>query len=242
LDHTDIKELTCTVEMRIETQALYDIDRSLIYQGITPHESDCTVDAIEFKKLTNLVDHSDTLNQWASHLKARGIPPSEMAETILHQVASHMRYESGRTHVGTKASEAITLALGVCQDYAHIMLSLCRQSGLAARYVSGYLPGEGQSHAWVEVLIPLGDEQSATWVAYDPTHQRRCDERYIAVAIGRDYQDVAPTSGFYSGEADSKLESEVSVVVESQGPADRLLPRPSLKNPLNSSEIEAQQQ
>lgn len=75
-----------------------------------------------------------------------------------------------------------------------------------------------------------------------PTHQRRCDERYITVAIGRDYQDVAPTSGFYSGEAGSRLESEVSVIVESQGPADRLLPSPVLGGRDTSPDIEAEQQ
>ncbi|MFQ5588356.1 MAG: alpha-E domain-containing protein [Nitrospiria bacterium] len=242
LDHKDIKEMTCTVEMRIETQALYGIDQSLTYQGITPQESDCTVDAVEFKKLTDLVDHSEILDQWAAHLKKRGISSAEMAETILHQVGAHMRYESGQTHVGTKSSEAFKLGKGVCQDYAHIMLSLCRQAGLSARYVSGYLPGEGQSHAWVEVLLPVGPEQNPTWVAYDPTHQRRCDERYITVGIGRDYQDVAPTSGFYSGEAGSKLDAEVSVVIESQGPSDRLLPSPSLGERTTLRDIEAQQQ
>ncbi len=242
LDHANIKGMTCTIEMRVETQSFYGEDQSLIYQGISEQESDCTVDPVEFKRLTGLVDHSETIDQWASHLKERGIPSVEMAETILHQVGSHMQYESGQTHVGTRASEAFNLAKGVCQDYAHIMLSLCRLADLSARYVSGYLPGEGQMHAWVEVLLPVGPEQIPTWVAYDPTHIRRCDERYITVGIGRDYQDVAPTSGFYSGEAASKLESQVSVTVESQGPAEQLLPPPVIGGKIASVGAEAQQQ
>lgn len=241
LDHVNIKSMTCTIEMRVETEVLYGTDQSLIYQGITEQESDCTVDSVEFKRLTGLVDHSDTIDQWASHLKERGIDSVEMAETILHQVGSHMQYEAGQTHVGTRASEAFKLAKGVCQDYAHIMLSLCRLADLPARYVSGYLPGEGQMHAWVEVLLPVGPEQIPTWVAYDPTHIRRCDERYITVGIGRDYQDVAPTSGFYSGEAASKLESQVSVTVESQGPAEQLLPPPVIGENASPSGAEAQQ-
>jgi len=242
LDHVNIKEMTCTIEMRVETQVLYGVDGSLIYQGINVQDSECSVDSIEFTRLTALVDHSDTIDHWASHLKERGISSVEMAETILHQVGAHMQYESGLTHVGTRASEAFKLAKGVCQDYAHIMLSLCRLAGLSARYVSGYLPGEGQMHAWVEILLPVGPEQIPTWVAYDPTHIRRCDERYITVGIGRDYQDVAPTSGFYSGEAASTLESQVSVSVESQGSVEELLPPPVIGQGSSSSGAEAQQQ
>ncbi|MFQ5597872.1 MAG: alpha-E domain-containing protein [Nitrospiria bacterium] len=242
MDHTSIKKMGCTVEMRIETQALYRIDRSLVYLGITDQESDCTADPVEFKRLTRLADRSVSLAKWAEQLKARDIQASEMAETIMHQVGSHMRYELGQTHVGTSASEAFKLGRGVCQDYAHIMISLCRQAELSARYVSGYLPGEGQMHAWVEVLLPIGSEQVLTWIPYDPTHQRRCDERYITVAVGRDYQDVAPTSGFYSGEAASKLESEVSVIVEAQGPAEQFVRPPAVGGETSHAEAEIQQQ
>ncbi len=78
-------------------------------------------------------------------------------------------------------------------------------------------------HAWVEVLLPVGDQYSPLWVAYDPTNQRRCDERYVSVAVGRDYQDIAPTSGYYLGQAKSSLDVSVSVMVESHGPAEQWL-------------------
>ncbi len=78
-------------------------------------------------------------------------------------------------------------------------------------------------HAWVEVLLPVGDQDSPIWVAYDPTHQRRSDERYVTVAVGRDYQDIAPTSGYYLGQAKNSLDVNVSMAVESQGPAEQWL-------------------
>lgn len=222
LDHQHIeKEIICTVEMRIETQALYLTDQSLGLQGVSTHESDCTVEVPEFTRLTTLVDNSDALLQVAKRTKDRGMTLDEMAESFMYQVHAHMRYEPGRTTVGTPASQAFSQAAGVCQDYAHIMLSLCRQAGLPARYVSGYLPGEGQMHAWVEVYLPLGPQRISQWVAYDPTHQRRCDERYITVAVGRDYQDIAPTSGYYSGPARNYLTVAVSVIMESQGEGER---------------------
>ena len=78
------------------------------------------------------------------------------------------------------------------------MLALLRRMGLAALYVSGHLLGEGGTHAWVEVLLPDTDDpaRAAAW-ALDPTHGRHADLTYLTVAVGRDYGDVAPTSGSY---------------------------------------------
>ncbi len=72
-------------------------------------------------------------------------------------------------------------------------------------------------HAWIEVLLPTGSQGISLWVPYDPTHQRRCDERYLTVAIGRDYEDIAPTCGYYSGDATNSLDMSVSVTMENHG-------------------------
>lgn len=136
----------------------------------------------------------------------------------------------------------MALGSGVCQDYTHVMLAICRLAGLSARYVSGLLPGEGQMHTWVEVLFPGAALNSPTWVGYNPTHQRRCDERYITVAVGRDYQDIAPTSGYYEGEATNRLDMAVSVVLESHGHAERWLSGQGLAQPPVSMPDEQQQQ
>lgn len=224
MDHVRVeKEITCTVDMRVETQAGYLADGTLALQGTDPHETDCTVDPSEFTRLTRLVDRSDGLARLADRLRGGGGESGKLADAILHHVHAALRYEGGRTHVKTAASEAMALGSGVCQDYTHIMLAVCRLAGLSARYVSGMLPGEGQMHAWLEVLLPGSAERPPMWVGYDPTHQRRCDERYITVAVGRDYQDIAPTSGYYEGDATNRLDMAVSVTLESHGPADRWL-------------------
>lgn len=228
LDHAHVeKTISSLAQIRVETTAFYVTDGVLALQGVGLQDTDCTVEPAEFTRLTHLVDSSEALLGLAQHLRNRGAPPAELAESILNQVHAHMCYASGPTHVGTPASEAYGMASGVCQDYAHVMLAVCRQAGLPARYVSGYLPGEGQMHAWVEVLLPVAEQNEPLWVAYDPTHQRRCDERYVTVAIGRDYQDIAPTSGYYSGKAKNTLEVKVSVVMESQGPAEHWFPSPT---------------
>jgi transglutaminase-like putative cysteine protease len=122
------------------------------------------------------------------------------AETLCERVHESIDYEGGVTGIRTTAGEALSGGRGVCQDYAHIMLTTCRIAGLAARYVSGHLTGEGGSHAWVEVLRPHPNVRG-NWIAegWDPTHNRRTDADYLVVAVGRDYSDVAPLSGTYDG-------------------------------------------
>jgi transglutaminase-like putative cysteine protease len=121
-------------------------------------------------------------------------------EQICALVHRALAYEYGITDVHTTAADALSGGRGVCQDYAHLMLAACHVVGMPARYVSGHLLGEGGSHAWVEVL-GRPDSHSASWVAeaWDPTHGRRTDDRYITIATGRDYGDVAPMSGTFDG-------------------------------------------
>ncbi len=124
--------------------------------------------------------------------------PATLARRINDWVYSTLSYENGMTGIHTTAAQALALKRGVCQDYAHVMLTLCRLCRLPARYISGHLLGEGGTHAWVEVLLPAPDRPGqAIALALDPTHGCETDLHYITVAIGRDYYDVAPTSGTY---------------------------------------------
>ena len=118
-------------------------------------------------------------------------PPLDLAVTLMNRAAAHVAYSPGVTTVHTSAEEAWALRSGVCQDLAHVLIALCRHRGIPARYVSGHLVGEGASHAWMEV----GDPATGQVLALDPTHDRRTDLRYLTVAVGRDYTDVAPTHG-----------------------------------------------
>jgi transglutaminase-like putative cysteine protease len=116
-----------------------------------------------------------------------------------------MRFEAGATDVSTPASVALAGKRGVCQDFSHVMLALCRQMGIAARYVSGFIPGEGYMHAWIEALVSETADGDAHWVGFDPTHNRRADSQYLTVALGRDYADVSPVTGTFYGSAPGRL-------------------------------------
>ncbi|WP_035615740.1 transglutaminase family protein [Haloferula sp. BvORR071] len=140
-------------------------------------------------------------------------PVFEQAVAIMHWVHGNFRYETGSTSVSTKIEEAFALRRGVCQDFTHVMLGLCRSVGIPARYASGYLyngpldhlVGAQASHAWAEVFFP-----AVGWIGFDPTNQTLADERYIKIAVGRDYDDVAPIKGTYLGSGHCKM----SVLVE----------------------------
>jgi transglutaminase-like putative cysteine protease len=135
----------------------------------------------------------------AIHDAARSLGPVrdvlETADAISDLIRSSFEYAHGATSVRTTAAAAWQLRRGVCQDMAHVMIAMCASVGICARYVSGHLLGEGASHAWAEVFDPARQRV----VAIDPTHRRRTDLRYITTATGRDYFDVAPTSGTYTG-------------------------------------------
>jgi transglutaminase-like putative cysteine protease len=149
---------------------------------------------------------------------AGGHEPSEdawaTATTLMGRVRDSMTYERGTTNVHTRADEALADGRGVCQDFAHVLIGVCRAHSVPARYVSGYLfdaDGNGDddrtaSHAWVDVY-----EDGRGWLSLDPTHDTEQTDRYVRVGVGRDYADVPPTRGVYRGTADEEL--DVSVVI-----------------------------
>jgi transglutaminase-like putative cysteine protease len=132
---------------------------------------------------------------------------------ICRHVYRTFTYKPRSTGVTTLATDAIKLKAGVCQDFAHVALGMCRCSGIPARYVSGYFiksqrqdNEEEASHAWIEAFVP-----GFGWAPYDPTHDRAADERYIKAASGRDYADIRPVSGTYRGGKTRSLSVEVRV-------------------------------
>ncbi|MBK1825934.1 transglutaminase family protein [Haloferula rosea] len=154
---------------------------------------------------------------WRQALDLTSEVPSvfEKSHRIMDWIYTEFSYVAGATGVSTHLEEAFQIRRGVCQDFTHVMLGLCRAIGIPARYASGYLyngptddlVGAQASHAWPEVFLPgLG------WVGFDPTNGNLADERYIKVAVGKDYEDVAPIRGTYSGTG--QCEMTVTVEVE----------------------------
>jgi transglutaminase-like putative cysteine protease len=169
------------------------------------------LDSPRLLRPTRLTAADDALRALASELPGTGDTPLESAERICGLVHAAITYACGVTSVRTTAAEALAGGRGVCQDSAHVMLALCHLAGLPARYVSGHLLGQGGTHAWVEVVVPAA--RDAVAVAFDPCNGRRAGSGYVTVATGRDYADVAPTSGSYIGTSPSRLTTDRRVGV-----------------------------
>lgn len=161
---------------------------------------------------SSLTRPDEALSELARQLQAEHPSARELAYAINTRVYQELTYRHDVTSIRTTAAQAFALKQGVCQDYAHIMLALCHLCGLSARYVSGHLPGEGGTHAWVEVLLPqTTDPVQATVVPLDPTHGRMAGISYVTIASGSDYMDVAPTAGIYRAAYAGQLSSRKRV-------------------------------
>lgn len=131
-----------------------------------------------------------------------------------HAIHTGFTYDKIATGVQTTVDESIRLRAGVCQDYAHVLIGLCRINGIPARYVSGYIfsgqdgsvLGAEASHAWCEAYLPPHG-----WVAFDPTNDTLIGQRFVKVATGRDYRDVSPVRGVYKGASRSTMSVNVAM-------------------------------
>ena len=140
--------------------------------------------------------------------------PQAAVTAAAHWVHGELDYVAGTTGVHSSGLDALREGKGVCQDFAHLTLILLRGMGIPARYVSGYLHPQrkavigdtidGQSHAWVQAW-------TGGWWNYDPTNDAEINEQYISVGVGRDYSDVTPLKGIYSGEGSTDLDVVVEI-------------------------------
>jgi transglutaminase-like putative cysteine protease len=168
----------------------------------------------EFLASTDMAAVDDALDAVASELKGAAATPEDAVRETIACAREHLAYERGHTTITTSAAEAWGQGSGVCQDFAHVSLALLRAMGVPARYVSGYLHPEpdapvgevvtGESHAWIEAW--LGE-----WAPFDPTNGQPVDCRHVVVARGRDYVDVAPMRGVFTGAAATGQDVTVEV-------------------------------
>lgn len=138
-------------------------------------------------------------------------PDAERLHALMTLVRARVEFDTDATGTATSAEEALAHGRGVCQDHAHIFISAARRLGFPARYVSGYLLLEGvseqvASHAWAEAHV-----EGLGWVGFDAANGISPDERYVRLAVGRDYRDAMPISGIILGAANERLAVRITV-------------------------------
>ena len=175
--------------------------------------------AAEFLALSPYAPRSERLANYGRDLFWAGRPYLDGVRDLMEKIHSEFRYDPEVTTISTPAATVLAHKRGVCQDYAHVMISCLRSLGGPARYVSGYLVpragvvGDQASHAWVSAYCPeLG------WVDFDPTNNVVPVDGHVTLAWGRDYSDVSPLRGviFGGGEHVIKVSVEISRLASAQ--------------------------
>ena len=155
--------------------------------------------------------------------RQRDVAGSDVVSLVLsihRRVGTLLNYVPGTTYVGVPVEDVVHRQQGVCQDYAHLAVAMCRAVGIPARYVSGYLfarddaTGEDtdadavsvQTHAWFEAAVP-----GFGWMALDPTNRQEVGPRHVKIGHGRDYNDVPPLRGVYTGPPEASLDVSVEM-------------------------------
>lgn len=155
---------------------------------------------------------SPHLRELVAELQPRaGMSLGELALGMVHLINEKFTYRQGITTAASPITHALTTGSGVCQDFAHLMIGMARVLDIPARYVSGLVHpdaerfrGATQTHAWCELLFP-----TAGWVGFDPTNTCIVGGNFAKVAIGRDYRDVPPNKGMFSGAGKETIEVAV---------------------------------
>jgi transglutaminase-like putative cysteine protease len=223
------RELAVVSKMEIEvhprpavnadtTEAWEKVRDTFAYRGAWPSRDQ--LEAARFRHESPHVRIKQAFTDYSLDCFEPDQPVLICAEKLTTKRQREIKYAPGETTIGTSATEVLETRRGVCQDFAHLMISCLRSRGLAARYVSGYLRtnattskegerlvGDGASHAWVSVWSP-----PYGWIEFDPTNGCFASTDHVAVAWGRDFGDVSPLRGVILGGAEHQL--SVTVVVE----------------------------
>ncbi|MCY3631881.1 MAG: transglutaminase family protein [bacterium] len=205
----------------------------------------------EFLKRSPHTDWNEDLAQAARSLaEANGSNVTSAVMEVNQFVGDKLSYEPGSTEIGEPIADIAAKGVGVCQDYAHLAVALCRSIGIPARYVSGYLFSSDdrtgsidgdlvrvQTHAWFEAAVPgLG------WLPLDPTNQLAVGRQHVKIGHGRDYDDVPPLRGVYSGPGAPTLEASVEIRQMDPTRPPRASMQPALLRPVQAPRTRQQQE
>jgi transglutaminase-like putative cysteine protease len=229
------RELRVVSQMQIEvharpavspetTEPWERVRDSFAYRGAWPSRDQ--LDAARFRHESPHVRLKQAFTDYSAECFAEGRPILAAAEVLSTKLHADIEYAPGVTTISTSPTEVLETRRGVCQDFAHLMISCLRSRGLPARYVSGYLRtnatqnesgeklvGDAASHAWVAVWSP-----PYGWIEFDPTNGCFAGTDHIAVAWGRDFGDVSPLRGVILGGANHQLSVTVRVAPEGEAP------------------------
>lgn len=215
------KKLVVTNRAVIETQDVGQPDAAL---GLSVEEarqifSSALPEIFAYLQATETVTLGQQAVPWVRKYLRGDVTLREGLTRLNEAIHESFEYKKGSTTNATTLKELWRSGRGVCQDLAHVGLSVLRTAGLPARYVCGYIDAGGPAgsrrpgltgalatHAWIEVLLP-----GLNWVAFDPTNRKWCNDQYVAVSFGRDFRDATPLRGTFKGSGGQSMKVKVYV-------------------------------
>ncbi len=214
-----VVDARCAVEVRFpapppaEQTPPWEQVRDALDGGGLPAETS----AVEFARESPLVAIDDAVRDFAQPSFAPGRPILSALLDLNRRIKTDFAFDPRATGVATAVREVMQIRRGVCQDFAHVMIACMRATGLAARYVSGYIRthapagqvrriGADASHAWVGAFVP-----GTGWIDFDPTNDLVVSDEHVVLAWGRDYGDVAPIRGVILGGGTHRLDVSVDL-------------------------------
>lgn len=176
-----------------------------------------TFEIVQYALPSRFIPESAEIRKFAEDCFAEDATLWSVCNALMQKIYKTIEFKPGFTTINTPVEHVVKAKKGVCQDFAHLMITCLRNMGLAARYVSGYietipppgkekLVGTDASHAWVSVFFPV-----IGWVEFDPTNCLLPSYKHITVAFGRDYHDVAPIKGIVFSSGKQNLTVKVDV-------------------------------
>ncbi len=179
-------------------------------------------DIFDYLQPTLAVPTGSPAMEWARKFFPGGAPLGKCLESLNRTIYEKFRYDPGATDNFTPLATIWKQRAGVCQDFAHVMLSILRTAGIPARYICGYIEsdpprpnpaaptvkliGSLATHAWVEALTP-----GMSWIALDPTNNQWCGHRHVTVSYGRDFSDATPIRGTFKGSGTKEMKVRVTM-------------------------------
>lgn len=210
---------TSTVQIENRANANLAFSSSILWKDVTQMllTNPNVHDLVQYTLPSVYIPFSQGIKKFAEACFPEDATLWSACHALMQQIYKTIEFKPGFTTVNTPVETVIKIRKGVCQDFAHLMITSLRNMGLPARYVSGYLetsppPGKEKlvgadaSHAWVAVYFP-----EIGWVEFDPTNGILPSYKHIIVAFGRDYHDVAPLKGIVFSSGDQKLMVKVDV-------------------------------
>lgn len=163
-----------------------------------------------YLRQTPLTQPDSAVKAFASTF-AKQTKNAELILFMMKKIMEKIAYVKGSSEVKTTAAQAFALGEGVCQDQTHVLLACCREIGIPARYVSGYLftddARQMESHAWADIWL-----EGLGWQSFDVLNQCKTNGKHVRLAVGLDYREASPVSGMRVGGGDEAM--KVSVQVE----------------------------